>query len=129
MFEKILLATTASPNCDNAAKMAFDMQLKWETKLIILHVFGVHRSNYTPFGKKSRTIKKKVMDEEYAALVIEEMKHIYAARLKHAENVVLEAKVGRPDKEILKKAHEEDVDLIIMDAHTREEGVGPLLAN
>jgi len=126
MFEKILLATTASPNCDNAAKMAFDMQLKWETKLIILHVFGVHRSNYIPFGKKSRTIKKKVMDEEYAALVIEEMKHIYAEELKHTENVVLEAKVGRPDKEILKKAHEEDVDLIIMGAHTREEGVGPL---
>jgi len=126
MFEKILLATTASPNCDNATKVAFDIQLKWGAKLIILHVFGVHRSNYTPFDKKSRTIKKKVMDEEYAALVIEEMKNIYAEELKHTENVVLEAKVGRPDKEILKKAYEEDVDLIIMGAHTREEGVGPL---
>ncbi|MCG7851647.1 MAG: universal stress protein [Methanosarcinaceae archaeon] len=126
MFRKILLATTASPNCDNAAKVAFDMQLKWEAKLIVLHVFGVHRSNYTPFDKKSRTIKKKVMDAEYAALVIKEMKNIYAEELKHTENVVLEAKVGRPDKEIIRKANEEDVDLIIMGAHTREEGVGPL---
>ncbi|MCG6972277.1 MAG: universal stress protein [Desulfobacterales bacterium] len=126
MFKKILLATTASPNCDNAAKVAFDMQLKWDAKLIVLHVFGVHRSNYTPFGKKSKTLKKKVMDEEYAALVIEEMKSIYADELKHTQGIVLKAKIGRPDKEILRMAHEEDVDLIIMGAHAREEGVGPL---
>jgi len=126
MFKKILLATTASPNCDNATKVALDMQLKWEAKLIVLHVFGVHRSNYTPFDKDSRIDRKKVPDEEYAALVIKEMKNIYAKELEHTENVVLETKVGRPDKEILKKAHEEDVDLIIMGAHTREEGVGPL---
>ena len=126
MFKKILLATTASPNCDNAAKVAFDMQLKWEAKLIGIHVFGVHRSNYTPFDKDSRTGKNKVPDEEYAAWVIEEIKNIYAEELKHNENIVLEAKVGRPDKEILKKAHKEDVDLIIMGAHTYEEGVGPL---
>ncbi|MEJ2658299.1 MAG: universal stress protein, partial [Desulfobacterales bacterium] len=46
MFRKILLATTASPNCDNAAKVAFDMRFKWDAKLIVLHVFGVHRSDY-----------------------------------------------------------------------------------
>jgi len=126
MFKKILLATTASPNCDSAAKVAFDMQLKWDTKLIVLHVFGVHRKNYTPFGKKGKTIKKKVMDEEYAALVIEEMENIYAEELKHTQNIVLKAKIGRPDKEILRMAHEKDVDLIVMGAHTREEGVGPL---
>ena len=126
MFKKILLATTASPNCDNATKVALDMQLKWEAKLIVLHVFGVHRSNYSPFDKDSRIDRKKVPDEEYAALVIKEMKNIYAKQLEHTENVVLETKVGRPDKEILRKAHEADVDLIIMGAHTREEGVGPL---
>ena len=126
MFKKILLATTASPNCDNATKVALDMQLKWEAKLIVLHVFGVHRSNYSPFDKDSRIDRKKVPDEEYAALVIKEMKNIYAKELEHTENVVLETKVGRPDKEILRKAHEEDVDLIIMGAHTYEEGVGPL---
>jgi nucleotide-binding universal stress UspA family protein len=126
MFKKILFATTASPNCHNAAKVAFDLQVKCEAKLIVLHVFGVHRSNYTPFGKKSRTIKKKVMDEEYAALVIDEMKTTYTEELEHTQNVVLEAKAGRADKEILRKAREEDVDLIIMGAHTREEGVGPM---
>jgi hypothetical protein len=29
MFKKILFATTASPVCDNAAKVAFDLELKW----------------------------------------------------------------------------------------------------
>ena len=33
MFNKILFATTASPTCDNAAKVAFDMEMKWEAKL------------------------------------------------------------------------------------------------
>jgi len=126
MFKKILLATTASPNCNNAAKVAFDLQLKCEAKLIVLHVFGVHRSNYTPFDTDSKIDKKKVPDKEYAALVIEEMKNIYAKELKYNESVVFESKAGRPDKEILKKAHKEDVDLIIMGAHTREEGAGPM---
>jgi nucleotide-binding universal stress UspA family protein len=126
MFKKILLATTASPNCNNAAKVAYDLKLKWDAKLIVLHVFGVNRSNYTPFDKDSRIDRNKVSDGEYAALIIKEMKNVYAKEVEHTENVIFEAKVGRPDKEILRKANEEDVDLIIMGAHTREEGVGPL---
>ena len=42
MFEKILFATTASPVCDNAANVAFDMALKYDSeKLILFHVLGV----------------------------------------------------------------------------------------
>lgn len=126
MFKKILLATTASPNCNNAVKLAYNLKLKWEAKLIILHVFGVHRNNYTPFDKNSKICRNKLSDEKYAALVIKEMKNIYAKELKHTENIIFEAKVGRPSREILRKAYEENVGLIIMGAHTREEGVGPL---
>jgi nucleotide-binding universal stress UspA family protein len=126
MFKKILLATTASSNCNNAAKVAYGLKLKWNAKLIVLHVFGVHRSNYTPFDKDGRINRKKVSDEEYAALIIKEMKNIYAKEFEDAENVIFEAKVGRPGREILRKAHKENVDLIIMGAHTREEGIGPL---
>ena len=98
--------------------MASNLRHKRDAKLIVLHVFGVNRSNYTPFDKDSRINRKKVSDEEYAALIIKEMKNVYAKELEHTENVIFEAKVGRPDKEILRKAHEEDVDLIIMGAHT-----------
>ena len=31
MFNKILFATTGSPTCDNAAKVAFDLEEKWDT--------------------------------------------------------------------------------------------------
>ena len=41
MFKKLLFATTASPVCDNAAKVAFDLEMKWEAKLSILHVLGL----------------------------------------------------------------------------------------
>jgi nucleotide-binding universal stress UspA family protein len=126
MFKKILLATTASTNCNNAAKVAFDLQFKFDAKLIVLHVVGVHRNNYTPFDKDGRTGKEKVPDKVYTDFVIEKMKNIYATHMKYPENVLFDAKVGRADKEILRKAREENVDLIIMGAHTREEGVGPL---
>jgi nucleotide-binding universal stress UspA family protein len=126
MFKKILLATTASPNCNSAAKVAFDLHRKLDAKLIVLHVFGVHRNNYTPFSKNIGSSEKKLPDEEYTALVIEEMKKIYAGDSEHTENVLFDAKVGRADKEILRRAREENVDVIIMGAHTREEGVGPL---
>lgn len=126
MFKKILLATTASPNCNNAAKVAYDLKLKWNAKLIVFHVFGVHRSNYSPFDKDGEINRKKVSDEEYAALVIKEMRNIYDKEFEDAENIIFETKIGRPSREILRKANEENVDLIIMGAHTREEGVGPL---
>ena len=32
MFENILFATTASPTCDDAAKVAFDLALKYDSK-------------------------------------------------------------------------------------------------
>ena len=41
MFNKILFATTASPTCDNAAKVAFDLELKWDAKLCVFHVLGI----------------------------------------------------------------------------------------
>ena len=47
MFKKLLFATTASPVCDNAAKVAFDLELKWEAKLFILHVLGVPARSFS----------------------------------------------------------------------------------
>ncbi len=55
MFTKILFATTASPTCDNAAKVAFDLQLKWDAKLTIFHVLGIPSRGYSPFVTDVRT--------------------------------------------------------------------------
>ena len=55
MFKKILFATTASPACDNAAKVAFDLEMKWEAELSIFHVLGVPARGYSSFVTDVRT--------------------------------------------------------------------------
>jgi nucleotide-binding universal stress UspA family protein len=44
--------------------------------------------------------------------------------LADTDDVSIEAAVGVPHREILRKARQDDVDLIIMGAHTRQEDVG-----
>ena len=124
MFKKILFATTASPVCDNAAKVAFDLELKWDARLIVLHVLGIPTRGFSPFVTDVRTGEVEQVDPDYVEWVKEEMKNTYADLLKDSENVTLEAAVGMPHREILRKARDEDVDLIVMGAHTRPEDVG-----
>jgi nucleotide-binding universal stress UspA family protein len=124
MFNKLLFATTASPTCDNAAKVAFDLELKWDAKLFILHVLGVPTRGYSPFVTDVRTGETEELDTDYIDWVKEEMKNTYGELLKDSENSVLEAVVGTPHREILRLARKENVDMIIMGAHTRAEDVG-----
>ena len=124
MFKKILFATTASPVCDNAAKVAFDLELKWDAELIVFHVLGVPTRGYSPFITDVRTGDTEQIDPDYIDWVREEMKHTYANLLEDSEHTHLEAVIGVPHREILRKAREADVDLIVMGAHTREEDVG-----
>ena len=124
MFNKILFATTASPTCDNAAKVAFDLEMKWEAKLIVFHVLGIPNRGYSPFITDVRTGETVAPDPDYVDWVKEEMKNTYDTLLVDSQNVVLEAGVGVPSREILRMARKENVDLIIMGAHTREEDVG-----
>lgn len=124
MFTKILFATTASPTCDNAAKVAFDLELKWEAKLFVFHVLGIPSRGYSPFVTDVRTGETEEIDTDYVDWVKEEMKNTYGDLLKDNENAVLESVVGVPHREILRKARKEDADLIVMGAHTRDEDVG-----
>ncbi len=124
MFNKILFATTASPTCDNAAKVAFDLELKWDAKLYVFHVLGIPTRGYSPFITDARTGELEQPDPDYIDWVIEEMKNTYDVLLADCDDVAIEAAVGVPHREILRKARKEDVDLIIMGAHTRQEDVG-----
>ena len=123
MFEKILFATTASPACDNAAKVAFDLELKWDAKLYLFHVLGIPSRGYSPFITDVRTGELEEPDPDYIDWVKEEMKNTYGELLEES-GAVIDAVVGVPYREILRKARQEDVDLIIMGAHTRQEDVG-----
>jgi nucleotide-binding universal stress UspA family protein len=124
MFKKLLFATTASPTCDNAAKVAFDLEMKWDAKLIVLHVLGVPTRGFSPFVTDARTGETEESDSDYIDWVKEEMRNTYGELLKDSENAVLEAVVGAPHREILRMARKEQVDMIIMGAHTRQEDVG-----
>jgi nucleotide-binding universal stress UspA family protein len=124
MFTKILFATTASPTCDNAAKVAFDLELKWEAELTIFHVLGIPTRGYSPFVTDVRTGEVEQPDPDYIEWVKEEMKNTYGDLLKDTEDVKIEAAVGIPHREILRMARKNDVDLIIMGAHTRQEDIG-----
>ncbi|MBC8246796.1 MAG: universal stress protein [Deltaproteobacteria bacterium] len=124
MFNKILFATTASPTCDNAAKVAFDLELKWDAKLFVFHVLGIPTRGYSPFMTDVRTGETEHIDPDYTEWVKEEMRNTYDVLLKDSENNVIEAVVGVPHREILRKARKENVDMIIMGAHTRDEDVG-----
>ena len=124
MFKKILFATTASPTCDNAAKVAFDLELKWDAKLIVFHVLGIPSRGYSPFVTDVRTGEIMEPDPDYIEWVKEEMKNTYDKLLADSENSEIAAAVGMPYREILRKARKENVDLIIMGAHTRQEDVG-----
>jgi nucleotide-binding universal stress UspA family protein len=124
MFNKLLFATTASPACDNAAKVAFDLELKLDAKLFVFHVLGIPTRGFSPFITDVRTGETEQHDPDYIEWVKDEMKNTYDVLLKDSENSILEAVVGVPHREILRKARKEDVDMIIMGAHTRAEDVG-----
>ena len=91
MFTKILFATTASPTCDNAAKVAFDLELKWDAQLTIFHVLGIPTRGYSPFVTDVRTGEREQADPDYIEWVKEEMKNTYGDLLKDTQGVEIEA--------------------------------------
>ncbi len=124
MFKKILFATTASPTCDEAAKVAFDLARRYNAALNVLHVYGIPTRGASPFIIDVRSGAEETSDDDYAAWVKEEIKITYATQLRGMEKVQIECEVGSPATEILRKAWKEKADLIIMGAHTNEEDAG-----
>lgn len=126
MFDRILLATTASPACDDAANVAFDLAQKYNSELIVFHVLGIPTRGFSPFITDSRTGEKEsYYDENYLALVKEEMGNTYEKQFAEFPDAKIETVVGAPHTEILRAARKMDVDLIVMGSHTRShEDIG-----
>lgn len=124
MFKKIMFATSASPACDDAANVAFDMARRNEAELHVFHVLGLPTRGFSPFVRDVRTGDEADHDDEYHAWVKEEIRNTYARQLETAGDVELVTSVGVPHTEILRYARLKDVDLIIMGSNTRGENVG-----
>jgi nucleotide-binding universal stress UspA family protein len=124
MFERILFATTASPTCDDAAKVAFELSKKNRSKLTVLHVFGIPTRAFSPFVKDLQTGKEEMISDEYVAQVVAEMRATYAELMADHPDVELIAMVGEPGTEILRLARRIDASLVVMGAHTRGDEIG-----
>ena len=124
MFKKILFATTASPVCDDAAKVAFDLAIKYESQLTVMHVYGIPSRGFGSFVTDVRTGTSEDTNTDYESWVKEEMKNTYEKQLGDLPSAILETRTGVAHTEILRYARREDVDLIVMGAHTRDEESG-----
>lgn len=124
MFKKILFATTASPASDNAANVAFDLAKKYHAALDVFHVFGLPSRGFSSIVKDMRTGEETTADPDYVNWVLEEMKHTYETQSENLDALSFNTTAGVAHTEILRRARKEDVDLIVMGAHTREEDVG-----
>ncbi len=120
MFKTILFATTASPACDHAARVAFDLAKRYQATLEVLHVMGIPSRGFGQLVTDVRTGEQLTPDEDYIAWVREEMKNTYANQLKDSPHCRLAAVSGIPHTEILRHARKLDADLIVMGGHTRD---------
>lgn len=124
MFKKILFATTASPACDAAAKIAFELAEKYKSELILYHVYGVPSHGGGFSVTDYITGEEDNMGPEYIAWVKDEMKNTYDGLMEKHGEPRIEALAGIPSTEILRFARKEGVDLIIMGAHNRQDETG-----
>ncbi len=124
MFKKILFATTASPACAAAAKFAFKLAEKYDSELIICHVFGVpsHGNNFTMTDILKREGFK--VEPSYSEWAINELKILYKSFIKKHKKPKFKVFPGIPSTEILRLARKKDVDCIIMGSHAREKETG-----
>ncbi|MCK5097699.1 MAG: universal stress protein, partial [Desulfobacteraceae bacterium] len=124
MFKKILFATTASPASDAAAKIAFELAEKYDSELILFHVFGVpsHGGGFSVTDYV--TGEEDNIGSDYVEWVKDEMKNTYETLIEKHQEPRFEILAGIPSTEILRFARKEDVDCIIMGAHTRADETG-----
>lgn len=121
MFKKILFATSASPSCDHAARVAFDIAKRYDAELITFHVLGIPSRGFSQYVQDVRTGEKVSYDDDYIQWVEEEIKNTYAKQLGDYANCKIKALPGIPHTEILRAARKNDVDLIIMGASAQQK--------
>lgn len=125
MFKKILFATTISPSSDAAARVAFDVADRYDSELWTLHIVGVPTRAYSQMITDSKTGEEVTLNDDYFDCVKDEMKEYYAEQLKQSgAKCEMDARMGVPFREVLRKAREEEVDLIVLGGSVTEADKG-----
>ena len=121
MFKKILLATTSSPTCKEASNVAIELAKKHGSKLYIFHALGFPTRGFGSFIVDFKTGENEYYSPESIGKVQDEIKQTYAEQLKGLDNYVIETMAGVPHTEILRLARKENIELIVMGPHAKEE--------
>ncbi|NJB68485.1 nucleotide-binding universal stress UspA family protein [Desulfobaculum xiamenense] len=121
MFKKILFATSATPACDHAARVAFELAKRHGAELIAFHVLGIPTRAFSQVVKDVRTGEEVTLDDDYLDSVKDEIKNFYLKQFDEFDNARIEVATGWPHREILRMARETSADLIIMGASARED--------
>jgi len=121
MFKKILLATTSSPTCKEASNVAIELAKKHGSKLYIFHALGFPTRGFGSFIVDFKTGEHEYYSPESIGKVKDEIKQTYAEQLKGVDDYVIETMAGVPHTEILRLARKENIELIVMGPHAKEE--------
>lgn len=112
-MKKILVATDFSPFSERAVDYAVGMAVKFDSDVLLVHV--IESLNYsltdtmTVVGhEKALSVTAKALLENLVKQVIEKKRSVRSFLVS-----------GTPYREIIKKAQEEDVDLIVVGTHGR----------
>jgi nucleotide-binding universal stress UspA family protein len=116
MFGKIVFATSGAPECDSAARVAFDMASRYGSEIVIFHCLGIVGKGDSNLVLDVRTGEEVDPDAEYLEGVAEELRTTYAVQMSACPKNRIALAVGNPSREVLRIARQEDADLIVMGA-------------
>ncbi|BCS95636.1 universal stress protein [Desulfoluna limicola] len=126
MFKKILFATTASPVCDEAAKVAFDLAGKYGASIKVLHVYGLPSHGFSTEVKEFRSGQEEFADADHEKQLADELRASCDHLMGKVSDCDVAVRTGVPQTEILRVARKWECDLIVMGAHTRMDETGAL---
>lgn len=122
MFTKILFATSATPACDHAARVAFDMARRYNAHIDVFHVIGVPTRGYSQVVVDLTTGEQVALDDNYCDLVKEEIRAYYDHQIQAGGDHAIEVAIGEAHREILRIARQSKPDMIIMGGSTGATG-------
>ncbi len=118
MYKKILFATTGTPSCDAAARVAFDMAKRYNTELFMINVFGIPSRSFSQILIDIKTGNEIDHHDDQLTKVKNELEEIYQQQIHDYTPCKTVAATGIPHTEILRVARKKEIDLIVMGART-----------
>lgn len=116
-LSKIVFCTDFSENANKAFELAFDLTLKYQAHLILLHVVP-------PLVFPSPVMEDFISEqaslqftEDASRRALEQIEKTYLPRIGDYRNVFVRILSGHPATEILNFVEQEKVDLVVMGTH------------